>query len=91
MSDDTIADLAGAVMDLQEAFRRYDLEPAAIILSSREEGRALLCQVRDAAYSIQIVEHLITKEPMNQVMIAGTAIQWPALRRPRIGGGFDYV
>lgn len=85
-------EIASAILRLQDAMRKHDMEPAIIELSSWEDGEHLRSLVhRSGLHSIQLGMDQATGEARHQVDIAGTIVRWPTMLRARVDGGFDYL
>jgi hypothetical protein len=90
---DAFTDIADAVLRLRHALEKHHLNaPAAIDLYAPEDGQRLIAALRSTDLHLQYGQmHPETGLAVNQAEIAGVIFRWPATKRARHGGGFDWV
>lgn len=90
---DPFNDIATAIIRLSMAMKEHHMNaPAAIDLYAPEDGARLMRalpkeQLVYVEYGRMRPE---TGEPVNQIEIAGVIVRWPAQKRLRRDGGFDW-
>ena len=95
-----MTDIVDALAKISHCFRAVNLQPpAAILLSSHDEGMRLLWQLHQLEYIVvpmdsqrggKVVEHLDGMAWM-EVEVYGIRIGWPAMKLAKPEGGYVWI
>lgn len=91
---EAINDIGTAILRLNDALLKHNFRGlAAVDLMSPEDGQRLkLLASPENGFHIEYGKmDPETGSPVNQAEIAGVLVRWPATKRARHGGGFDWV